>query len=199
MPKPLINATLNQLKNQSARGLEHGASPGSAGNIMPGPAATKGPPARMPSGGATAGTGGNPPRGGAPPSAKGSYQRIAGSPSPGGIPKPGSFPAPNPGSVRSHALALGGLKHMVAAGHIQPAHAKKMEATSRAHIASYGASKPKAPKAPRFGSLGGMGAMGGPGGAPSLGQAATGAGGQPSSGGLIPGTAMTGGTPLDQA
>lgn len=66
---------------------------------------------------------------------------------------------PTPESVRTHSLALGGIKHMVAAGHIQSHHAKAMEDKSRAHIASYkggsGAKKAAAPATRRFGSLGG--------------------------------------------
>lgn len=159
MPKPSINATLEALRKQSARGSEHGAAPGSASNIggrtgIASPAA----------GGATAGLGANPSRVGAPRPAVGAYQKIAGS--------PGPTAPPTPASVRTHSLAIGGMKHLVAAGHIQPAHAKQMEAKSRAHIAAYQKMKPvgaPAAKAPRFGALGGMkagglggGAMGAP-------------------------------------
>src|SRR5438309_9479536 len=123
MPKnlPSINASMDELLRQSSSGIEHGSSPGSAGNIggrmgMAAPAM----------GGGTAGLGANPSRMGQPQPAAGSYQQIAGSPGP-------SAP-PTAESVRTHSLALGGMKHMVAAGHIQPHHAKAMEAKSRAHI-----------------------------------------------------------------
>lgn len=66
---------------------------------------------------------------------------------------------PTSDSVRAHSLALGGIKHLVNAGHIQPLHAKAMETKSRKHIASYkggsGAKKAAAPATRRFGSLGG--------------------------------------------
>lgn len=150
---PSINAGMDELRRQSSRGIEHGSSPGSAGNIggRMGSAA----PAM---GGSTAGLGANPSRVGNPPVSQGHYQQIAGSPGP-------SAP-PTAESVRTHSLALGGMQHMVAAGHIQPHHAKAMEAKSRAHIAAYrgakGQNKP-AMAAPRFGALGGMGG-GGPSG-----------------------------------
>jgi hypothetical protein len=144
--QPSINASLDELRNQMARGGQHGAAPGSAGNIMPGANMQ---PARTSSGGTTAGTAANPSRVGNPPISSGSYQPIAGSPGP-------SAP-PTAESVRTHSLALGGLKHMVAAGHLHPTHAAKMEQASRAHIAAYkGAGAAKAPPAPRrFGALGG--------------------------------------------
>lgn len=139
---PSINAGMDELRGQMARGGQHGASPGSAGNIggrmgMASPAM----------GGGTAGLGANPSRMGNPPVSSGNYQQIAGSPGP-------SAP-PTAQSVRTHSLALGGMKHMVAAGHLQPAHAKAMEAKSRAHIAAYSAAKQPAPRVTRFGSLGG--------------------------------------------
>lgn len=152
---PSINATVDELHRESARGLEHGASPGSARNIMPGSNMSPGRPA---AGGSTAGLGANPSRVGNPRPVAGAYKQIAGSPAP-------SAP-PTAESVRSHSLALGGMKHMVAAGHIQPAHAKQMEAKSRAHIAAYQKGKPAAAspaKASRFGALGGMPAPGGSG------------------------------------
>jgi hypothetical protein len=144
---PSINATNDELRRQSSHGAQ-GASPGSAKNIGGGMGAAK--PAM---GGGTAGLAANPSRVGNPPVSAGSYQKIAGSPGP-------SAP-PTLGSVRTHSLAIGGMKHMVAAGHIQPEHAKQMEAKSRAHIAAYkggkgagGAAKP-AMAGPRFGALGG--------------------------------------------
>jgi hypothetical protein len=162
---PSINATNDELRNQSARGAAHGASPGSAGNIGGRMGAAK--PAM---GGATAGLAANPSRMGAPPSAAGAYQQIKGSPAP--------MAPPTADSVRTHSLALGGMKHMVAAGHIQPHHAKAMEAKSRAHIAAYHGSKgaTAAPGPRRFGALGG-----------SLGAPATGAAGM-NSGGMAPNT-----------
>src|ERR1700682_2876768 len=101
MPKLAINATLDNLRKQMARGGQHGASPGSSGNVMPGPSAVTADAVPSSSGGATAGLGANPSRVGAPPKGVGSYQQIKGS------------PAPSSNSVRSHSLALGGLKHMV--------------------------------------------------------------------------------------
>jgi len=153
---PSINATNDELRNQSARGAEHGASPGSADNIGGRMGAAK--PAM---GGGTAGLKANPSRVGNPPISSGA---------------PGSQPTAD--SVRTHSLALGGMKHMVAAGHIQPHHAKAMEAKSRAHIAAYKGSKgaAAAPTPRRFGALGG-----------SLGAPATGAAGM-NSGGQAPNT-----------
>jgi len=85
----------------------------------------------------------------------GSYQPIKGSPG------PDAPPTPTAQSVRAHALAIGGLKHAVAVGHLPAAHAKKMEAKSRAHIAAYkNAQKNAAPATTRFGALGGSGAGG---------------------------------------
>lgn len=134
---PSINATNDELRNQSAKGAASGSAPGSAGNVGGRMGAAK--PAM---GGATAGLAANPSRVGNPPISSGS---------------PGSQPTAD--SVRTHSLALGGMKHMVAAGHIQPAHAKQMEAKSRAHIAAYKGSKSAAPApkaaGPRFGALGG--------------------------------------------
>lgn len=197
------NLPIDQLSKQMARGAASGAAPGSAGNIMPGPSAVRGPPARMTSGGATGGTAGNPMRGGAPPMAKGRYQQIAGSPNPGAPVTPATIKAPTPGSVRSHSLALGGLKHMMAAGHISAADGARMANTSRAHIDSYNKAKPKAPPKMKFGSLGGMGGNGsGPGAGlagglgSSLGPAASGAGGL-GGGGSIPSTPGGGGSPFD--
>ena len=136
---PSINATNDELRNQSSHGAQ-GASPGSAKNI--GGRMGMASPAR---GGSTAGLKANPSRTGNPPISVGA--------------------APTLESVRTHSLALGGMKHMLAAGHIAPHHAKQMEAKSRAHIAAYKGGKGAAPAAQprRFGSLGGMagGALGG--------------------------------------
>lgn len=115
MPMPRINASLDELRGQMARGMQHGASPGSSANIMPAPNMQ---PATVSRGGATG--------------------------------------VPTADSVRTHSLALGGIKHLVDAGHIHPTHAAQMERKSRAHIASYkGAKKPAAPATRRFGALGG--------------------------------------------
>jgi hypothetical protein len=129
--KPSINASIEQLRGQMANGAT-GASPGSAGNIMPGPNMQ---PAQTPMGGPGGGTGPTAPAG------------------------------PTLDSVRTHSLAIGGLKHLVTAGHIQPHHAKAMEAKSRAHIAAYNAkSKSPAVAPPRkFGALGGAAPMSPPG------------------------------------
>jgi hypothetical protein len=148
MAKPSINAGLDQLRNEMARGATPG-SPGSSGNVMPGSNMSPG----MPSmGGATGGTQGIPARNGQPPAA-------------GGQPfNSGVGGAPTLNSVRTHSLALGGLKHMVAAGHIAPHHAKAMEVKSRAHIAAYNKVKAPAVAAPRkFGALGGAAPMASPG------------------------------------
>lgn len=149
---PSINAGMDELKGQMARGSQHSAAPGSAGNVGGRMGMAK--PAM---GGTTAGLGANPSRVGAPAPVSGAYKPIAGS--------PGPMSPPTAESVRTHSLALGGMKHMVAAGHLQPHQAKAMEAKSRAHIASYkSAGKTQQPMGgPRFGSLGGMGGgSGGP-------------------------------------
>ena len=68
---------------------------------------------------------------------------------------------PTAASAGPHALAIGGMPHTVAAGHIHPAHGQQMIAMSQAHISSYNraqlksakaTARPKAPKS--FGSLG---------------------------------------------
>jgi hypothetical protein len=144
MAKPSINAGLDQLRNEMARGAA-GASPGSAGNIMQG-ANMQPTPASM--GGGTGGTQGIPAAGGPVPPAAGQPLNS------------GMGGAPTLDSVRTHSLALGGLKHMVAAGHIQPAHAKAMESKSRAHIAAYNkGAKPAAAPTRKFGALGGAAPM----------------------------------------
>jgi broad specificity phosphatase PhoE len=147
---PSINAGMNELRGQMARGAQGPSSANIGGRMGAASPAM---------GGATAGLGANPSRMGNPPVSAGNYQQIAGSPGP-------SAP-PTSQSVRTHSLALGGMKHLVAAGHLQPAHAKAMEAKSRAHIAAYkgakGQMRPAASQPRRFGSLGGMGG-GGPAG-----------------------------------
>lgn len=129
--KPTINA--NDLRAQMARGAMGTNSPGSSPNIMPGANMQ---PVQTPAGGTGGGIGGTAPMG-------------------------PTMGAPTLDSVRTHSLALGGMKHMVDAGHIQPVHAKAMEAKSRAHIASYskakGVAKPAAPR--KFGALGGAAPM----------------------------------------
>jgi hypothetical protein len=140
MPKPNINAGLDQLRNEMARGAV-GASPGSAGNVAAGANMR---PAMPSMGGPTAGTQGIPAAGGPVP------------PAGGALPVSGMGGAPTLDSVRTHSLALGGMKHMVAAGHIQPHHAKAMESKSRAHIAAYNKTSKAPAAAPRkFGALGG--------------------------------------------
>lgn len=121
----------NDLRAQMARGAMGTNSPGSAPNIMPGANMQ---PVQTPAGGPGGGIGSTAPMGPTMPTLD---------------------------SVRTHSLALGGLKHMVDAGHIQPVHAKAMEAKSRAHIASYskakGGAKAAAPR--KFGALGGAAPM----------------------------------------
>jgi hypothetical protein len=169
MPRLAINATLDNLRRQMSRGEQHGAAKGSAGNVMPGPAATTATPSLASTAGTTAGLGANPSRVGAVPASTGNYQQIKGSPAPAG--------PPTPDTVRTHSLALGGLKHLVDAGHLHPTHARAMESKSRAHIAAYkksntGAKKAAAP-ASRFGALGAQGGT-----SPNTGGAGVGGGSQ---------------------
>lgn len=161
MPKPTINASIDELRNQMARGLEHRGAPGSAGNIMPGPNALTGGGVRAPSGGGSAGLKGIPSRVGAPAPVKGRYAQITGSPAPGKALTPGSVPSsalggatPTRESMLAHGRLLGAVKTVRAMHgdhpHLQGAHAK-----ATAHIAAYRNQAKALPKGPKFGSLGG--------------------------------------------
>jgi len=162
MPKPSINATLEQLRGQSSRGLEHVGNPRSAGNIMPGANALAGAPARASSGGGSSSLTGIPSRTGAYNPVAGSYKSITGSPA-------GGTPAITPGTVGAKALAgatptretmlahgrlLGAVKTVREMHgdhpHLQSAHAK-----AQAHIAAYrNMNKTQLPTR-SFGSIGG--------------------------------------------
>jgi len=148
---PSLNVTVDQLRRMAS----HGAAGPTQGNVSPSPPGMRSAAPAM--GGATAGVRANPSRVGMPPVSAGApAMGSAQPPARGGAP----MGMPTPQSVRTHALAIGGLKHAVAAGHIAPHHARAMEAKSRAHIAAYSASKGAGAAKPR----GGFGALGGAGG-----------------------------------
>jgi hypothetical protein len=131
MARPLINASMDQLKQQMAAGApkmtpipNFGVADADADDMQ-----------SLPKGGPAAGLSGSGPNLGSSPPSMGAGM-------------------PSLSSVRSHGLALGGLTHALK---VHPQHApaiKQMMAKSRAHIASYkggggGASAPKS-----FGSIG---------------------------------------------
>jgi hypothetical protein len=174
MPKPNINSSLDELRNQMARGLQHGASPGSASNVMPGPSALSGMATRAPSGGGSAGLTGIPSRTGAVNPVRGTYQGITGSPAGGThAVTPGHVGAkalagatPTRESMLAHGRLLGAVKTVRAMHgdhpHLQSAHAK-----ATAHIAAYtNMNKTQMAAGPKFGSLGGSAVPGAGGGAP---------------------------------
>lgn len=140
MPKPSINATMEALQRQMARGGQSGSSPASSGNVMPGPSAISSPPARAPGGGATAGLGANPASSGASPPISGV-------------------------SSRDHALTLASTTHLARMGHPHPRHAQ-IRAAAQAGIKAAKMSKGATAAPRKFGSLGGapMGGAGGMGG-----------------------------------
>lgn len=137
MPKPSINATIEDLQRQMAKGGQSGSSSGSAGNIMPGPSAISSQPARGVSGGATGGIAGNPARGGNPPIS--------------------SVGSPMGTTTRDHALTLASTTHLAKMGHPHPQH-HQIRAMAQAGIKALKANKGPASSAPRkFGALGGAG------------------------------------------
>lgn len=163
---PSINASLDQLQGESARGAASGGP--TQGNVMPGPSALAGSPGRAPSGGGTAGLGANPSRMGNPVPASGAYQQIQGSPGPSAPP-----------TARGHALTLASLTHLKNAGFGHPQHGM-IESHARAGIQKFKTAQ--APKARAFGSLGAaMNPMGG--------------GGMSPAGSAVPGANMGGGQP----
>jgi hypothetical protein len=130
MAPPRINLDLNQLVKTVNRGGAMGGPARPATNIGAGANMR---PARPASGGATAGTFANPSR--------------IGNPAPRGVSRSLVRNAtPTAESARSHALAMGGIQHLVNVGHLHPNHGRQLMAKSQAHLDSYAKSKRAAAK-----------------------------------------------------
>lgn len=155
--KPSINADMDELKRQMARGGQSGGA--TSGNIMPGANAMSSM-ARAPSGGGSSMIQGIPSRTGRPPFGQGSYKTITGSPagSTAAI-KPGSVPgrkALGGASHTPHALALGHVAGLMKMHGSHPVHGPALRSMQAHHSAQLKASKfTKQPMGPKFGSLGG--------------------------------------------
>lgn len=168
MAKPSINAGMADLQRMMARGAS-GASPGSAGNIMPGPSASAGSAAPVAKGMASGGAPGmgNPSRGGQPPISAGPPQMGSGQPPAVG----GATPISQPPHM--HALTKASATHLLNSGHISPAVHRSIHSAANAGLAAHKAAKGAAPgggaQVRKFGALGGT--------PPALGGATS--GGQP--------------------
>lgn len=162
--KPSINAGMDELRRESNRGADMGRAPGSAGNVMPGPDATRGSGVRVPSGGATAPVKGIPSRMGAAPAAMGTYKNQPGSPA-GGMHQvtPGTVPPSTLGgaskardAMLAHGRVLAGVS-AIRAVHGDHPHLSMAHSKSSAHIAGYKNKMKNSDRAagPKFGALGG--------------------------------------------
>ena len=153
--KPSINASMEDLKRQMAKGGQHGSSPGSSGNIMPGPNAAMGSSmGRAPSGGGSSSLMGIPSRTGAYNPVQGSYMPTLGSPTSHAV-TPGSVPAKQLGGASNanltHGRTIAAVNHLAKHFGDHP-HLQKAMSHAKMHFSKMKSSAPMK----SFGSLGGM-------------------------------------------